>query len=57
MDLNERKKYTLKQLGFKVKTKKSCDPKWFNEIKPGSMHHELFVKETQIKESEKPGGW
>ena len=27
MDLNERKKYTLKQLGFKVKAKKPCDPK------------------------------
>ena len=32
MELNEKKKNILKQMGFKVKPKKSCDPKWFNEI-------------------------
>ena len=52
MDFEWKKKYNLKALGFKPRTKKPCDPKWFSRIESGSMLHELFIKDTDKKQDE-----
>ena len=52
MEFEQKKRQNLKAHGFKPRTKKPCDPKWFSKIEPGSMHYELFMKDTDKKQNE-----